>query len=59
MKNGWSRNTLAHQIESNFFERQNNDIKIINFMEKLETPYNVGRNKGVVKVIMLIGVFSI
>lgn len=37
---GWSRNTLVHQIESNLFERQNNDIKTTNFMEKLEAPNN-------------------
>ncbi len=26
IENGWSRNILVHQIESNLFERQNNDI---------------------------------
>ena len=29
-----------HQIESNLFERQNNEIKTTNFMEKLEAPNN-------------------
>ena len=27
IENGWSRNILVHQIESNLFERQNNEIK--------------------------------
>jgi len=40
MENGWSRNTLVHQIESNLFERQNIEIKTTNFMEKLEAPNN-------------------
>ena len=40
IENGWSRNVLVHQIESNLFERQNNDIKTTNFMEKLEAPNN-------------------
>ncbi|EQB88682.1 putative nuclease of restriction endonuclease-like (RecB) superfamily [Clostridium punense] len=40
MENGWSRNTLVHQIESNLFDRQNNEIKTTNFMEKLEAPNN-------------------
>ena len=39
-ENGWSRNTLVHQIESNLFERQNNVTKTTNFMEKLEAPNN-------------------
>lgn len=40
VENGWSRNTLVHQIESNLFERQNNEIKTSNFMEKLDSPNN-------------------
>ncbi|WP_097028579.1 PDDEXK nuclease domain-containing protein [Clostridium peptidivorans] len=40
IENGWSRNTLVHQIESNLFQRQNNEIKTTNFMEKLEAPNN-------------------
>lgn len=40
VENGWSRNTLVHQIESNLFERQNNEIKTSNFMEKLDAPNN-------------------
>jgi len=40
IENGWSRNTLVHQIESNLFDRQNNEIKTTNFMEKLEAPNN-------------------
>lgn len=40
IENGWSRDTLVHQIESNLFERQNNGIKTSNFMEKLEAPNN-------------------
>lgn len=40
IENGWSRNILVHQIESNLFERQNNEIKTTNFMEKLEAPNN-------------------
>lgn len=27
IENGWSRNTLVHQIESNLFERQTHEIK--------------------------------
>lgn len=27
IENGWSRNTLVHQIESNLYDRQNNEIK--------------------------------
>jgi predicted nuclease of restriction endonuclease-like (RecB) superfamily len=30
----------VHQIESNLFERQNNEIKTTNFMRKIEAPYN-------------------
>jgi predicted nuclease of restriction endonuclease-like (RecB) superfamily len=40
IENGWSRNVLVHQMESNLFERQNNEIKTTNFMEKLEAPNN-------------------
>lgn len=40
IENGWSRNVLVHQIESNLFERQNNEMKTTNFMEKLEAPNN-------------------
>lgn len=40
MENGWSRNTLVHQIESNLFQRQNSEIKTTNFMDKLEAPNN-------------------
>lgn len=40
VENGWSRNTLVHQIESNLFNRQNNEAKTSNFMEKLDAPNN-------------------
>ncbi|MEG1256848.1 PDDEXK nuclease domain-containing protein [Clostridium sp.] len=40
MENGWSRNVLLHQIESNLYDRQNNEIKTANFMDKLEAPNN-------------------
>jgi len=26
IENGWSRNTLVHQLESNLYDRQNNEI---------------------------------
>lgn len=40
IENGWSRNTLVHQIESNLFERQNSENKTTNFMDKLDAPNN-------------------
>lgn len=40
IENGWSKNVLIHQIETNLFERQNNDIKTTNFMEKLQSHNN-------------------
>ncbi|ADL53520.1 PDDEXK nuclease domain-containing protein [Clostridium cellulovorans] len=40
IENGWSRNTLVHQIESNLYDRQNNEIKTANFIDKLEAPNN-------------------
>jgi len=40
VENGWSRNILINQIESNLFERQNSVEKTANFMEKLDSPNN-------------------
>ena len=37
-KNGWSRNVLVHQIESNLFLRQHEAKKISNFDTKLLSP---------------------
>jgi len=38
IKNGWSRNILAMQIESNLYERQNSENKINNFALTLPKP---------------------
>lgn len=40
IENGWSRNVLINQIESNLFERQESVKKTSNFMEKLDSPNN-------------------
>ena len=40
VENGWSRNVLINQIESNLFERQDSAEKTANFMEKLDAPNN-------------------
>lgn len=40
VENGWSKNTLIHQIESNLYQRQTTDLKTTNFMEKLDAPNN-------------------
>lgn len=37
-KNGWSRNVLVHQIESNLYARQATADKISNFENRLPTP---------------------
>jgi len=39
-ENGWSRNVLLHQIESNLYARQKSVDKTSNFMEKLPSPIN-------------------
>ena len=39
-ENGWSRNVLLHQIESNLYARQKSADKTSNFMEKLPSPIN-------------------
>lgn len=38
IKNGWSRNVLVHQIESNLYERQKGTHKITNFKCTLPSP---------------------
>ncbi|MBB6632068.1 hypothetical protein KPL25_07090 [Clostridium algidicarnis] len=41
IENGWSRNTLVHQLESNLFERQVSVETTANFLEKLYAPNEV------------------
>ena len=38
LENGWSRNVLAMQIESNLYERQNSENKVNNFALTLPKP---------------------
>ncbi len=38
IENGWSRNVLIHQIESQLYERQADKPRIDNFAERLPTP---------------------
>lgn len=38
IKNGWSRNVLVHQIESDLYSRQAISDKITNFEERLSNP---------------------
>jgi predicted nuclease of restriction endonuclease-like (RecB) superfamily len=38
VENGWSRNILAHQIESKLYERQYVSVKTTNYTEKLAKP---------------------
>lgn len=40
IENGWSRNTLVHQLENNLYDRQNSEMKTSNFMNKLKSPNN-------------------
>lgn len=40
IENGWSRNTLVHQIESGLYTRQVAVEKTSNFMQKLPMPQN-------------------
>ena len=40
VENGWSRNLLLHQIESNLYTRQKSVDKTSNLMEKLPSPIN-------------------
>ncbi len=38
IENGWSRNVLAHQIDSQLYERQAEKLRIDNFTERLPAP---------------------
>ena len=38
IENGWSKNVLAHQIDTNLYERQIGQKKVTNFEEKLPSP---------------------
>ncbi|MCP5197244.1 MAG: hypothetical protein H6974_10720 [Gammaproteobacteria bacterium] len=38
IENGWSRNVLSHQIDSQLYERQAEKSQIDNFAERLPTP---------------------
>ena len=38
VKNGWSRNVLVHQIESNLYQRQVLADKVTNFEHRLPSP---------------------
>ncbi|MFM7457560.1 MAG: YhcG family protein [bacterium] len=38
IKNGWSRNVMVHQIESNLYKRQIQTEKVHNFQETLSKP---------------------
>jgi predicted nuclease of restriction endonuclease-like (RecB) superfamily len=38
VENGWSRNILAHQIESKLYEHQCVSVKTTNYTEKLAKP---------------------
>ena len=38
MENGWSRNVLIHQIESNLYARQATSEKVTNFADRLPSP---------------------
>lgn len=38
IENGWSKNVLAHQIDTNLYERQIGQKKIRNFETKLPSP---------------------
>lgn len=40
IENGWSRNTLVHQIESDLYSRQVTVEKTTNFMSQLPVPQN-------------------
>ena len=40
IENGWSRNVLVHQIESDLYARQVRSNKITNFENKLDSPQN-------------------
>lgn len=40
IENGWSRNVLVHQIESDLYARQVSSNKITNFENKLDSPQN-------------------
>ena len=37
-ENGWSRNVLVHQIESNLYQRQVLADKVTNFEHRLPSP---------------------
>ncbi|MBP3504339.1 MAG: DUF1016 family protein [Bacilli bacterium] len=38
IENGWSKNVLAHQIDTNLYERQIGQKKVTNFKTKLPSP---------------------
>ena len=38
IENGWSKNVLAHQIDTNLYERQIGQKKVTNFETKLPSP---------------------
>ncbi len=38
IENGWSVNVLVHQIDTNLYARQNENMKISNFLNKLPSP---------------------
>ena len=40
IENGWSVNVLAHQIDTNLYERQIEQNKVSNFSTKLPSPQN-------------------
>lgn len=40
IENGWSVNVLAHQIDTNLYERQIEQNKVSNFSTKLSSPQN-------------------
>ncbi|MCL2282404.1 MAG: PDDEXK nuclease domain-containing protein [Fibromonadales bacterium] len=40
IKNGWSRNVLVHQIESELYKRQIENKKVSNFAKTLDYPQN-------------------
>jgi len=39
IENGWTRNVLVHQIETNLYQRQVNNEKISNFVTRLPAPH--------------------
>ncbi|MCL2510990.1 MAG: PDDEXK nuclease domain-containing protein [Bacteroidales bacterium] len=39
IENGWTRNVLVHQIETNLYQRQVNTEKVSNFVTRLPAPH--------------------